>query len=87
MTYMNETGINKQLLARRVGLIIYDILAVMASSAIGLLMRFDMSYTELVNTMDSEIWIDNIWHYLPITMTLTFLAVSFLFWTKVRNTL
>ena len=44
---MNETGINKQLLARRVGLIIYDILAVMASAAIGLLMRFDMSYTKI----------------------------------------
>ena len=71
LTYMNETGINKQLLARRVGLIIYDILAVMASSAIGLLMRFDMSYAELVNTMDSEIWIDNIWHYLPITIVTT----------------
>ncbi|MCR5485936.1 MAG: polysaccharide biosynthesis protein [Lachnospiraceae bacterium] len=56
---------NKQLLLRRAALITYDILAILASDALGLLMRFDMSYAELKGTPGSEIWIENIWKYLP----------------------
>ena len=52
---------NKQLFVRRLGLITYDLLAVMASSALGLLMRFDMSYYELTHTVGSAEWIENIW--------------------------
>ena len=68
---MNANGFNRQLFVRRAALIIYDILAVAASSALGLLMRFDMSYSELVNTVDSNVWIDNIWDYMPVSIIST----------------
>ncbi len=68
---MNDNHINRQLLVRRLGLIVYDILAIMASSALGLLMRFDMSYAELTSTIDADIWIDNIWRYLPVSIVVT----------------
>ncbi|MBR1876650.1 MAG: polysaccharide biosynthesis protein [Lachnospiraceae bacterium] len=69
---------NKQLFARRIGLITYDILAVMASSALGLLMRFDMSYYELTHTVGSSLWIEHIWRYLPIGIVTT-VIVFYLF--------
>ena len=69
---------NKQLLLRRAALITYDILAIMASDALGLLMRFDMSYAELRDTPGSEAWIEHIWKYLPIGMICT-LVVFYLF--------
>ena len=69
---------NKQLFVRRLGLITYDLLAVMASSALGLLMRFDMSYYELTHTVGSYVWIENIWRYLPIGMVTT-IIVFYLF--------
>ena len=69
---------NKQLFVRRLGLITYDLLAVMASSALGLLMRFDMSYYELTHTVGSAEWIENIWRYLPIGMVTT-IVVFYLF--------
>ncbi len=69
---------NKQLFVRRLGLITYDLLAVMASSALGLLMRFDMSYYELTHTVGSSVWIENIWRYLPIGMVTT-IIVFYLF--------
>ncbi len=69
---------NKQLLIRRIGLITYDILAVMASCALGLLMRFDMSYSELLQTPGSALWIEHIWHYLPIGIIST-IIIFYLF--------
>ena len=68
---MNANGFNRQLFMRRAALVIYDLLAVAASSALGLLMRFDMSYSELVNTVDSDVWIDNIWQYMPVSIICT----------------
>ena len=75
---MNVTGFNRQLSVRRAALIIYDIMAVAASSALGLLMRFDMSYAELVGTFDADIWIDSIWQYLPISVIST-IIIFYLF--------
>ncbi|MBR1913395.1 MAG: polysaccharide biosynthesis protein [Lachnospiraceae bacterium] len=75
---MKDSHFNRQLFVRRAGLIIYDIIAIMASSALGLLMRFDMSYAELVSTVDADIWIDNIWRYLPITIVTTILIFHLL---------
>lgn len=60
---------NKALFIRRVGLIIYDIIAIMAASALGLLMRFDLSYAEITNKW----WIEVIWRYLPYNIVLTIL--------------
>lgn len=74
---MNANGFNRQLFVRRAALIIYDILAVAASSALGLLMRFDMSYSELVNTVDSNVWIDNIWDYMPVSIISTIILFYF----------
>ena len=71
-------GFNRQLSLRRAALIIYDILAVAASMALGLLMRFDMSYKELMSTYDADIWIDSIWQYLPIAVIST-VVIFYLF--------
>ncbi|MBR1524664.1 MAG: polysaccharide biosynthesis protein, partial [Lachnospiraceae bacterium] len=68
---MNVNRSNRRLSVRRAGLILYDILAVAASSALGLLMRFDMSYAELISTYDADKWIDNIWNYLPVAIIST----------------
>ena len=68
---------NRQLFVRRLGLITYDILAVLASSALGLLMRFDMSYYELTHTVGSREWIEHIWRYLPVGIVTTILIFYF----------
>lgn len=60
---------NKALFVRRVGLIAYDIVAIIAASALGLLMRFDLSYKMLM--ISNPIWVENIWRYLPINLILT----------------
>lgn len=65
---------NKALFVRRTGLIIYDILAITAASALGLLMRFDLSYAEISN----KLWIEMIWRYLPINIVIT-IAVFYAF--------
>lgn len=75
---VNNNGFNRQLFVRRAVLIVYDILAVTASSALGLLMRFDMSYAELAGTVNSDVWIDSIWKYLPISIVTT-IIVFYLF--------
>jgi len=69
---------NKQLLVRRAGLIIYDILAVLASSAIGLLLRFDLSYDELLHTVGGYAWQENLWSYLPANVIIT-IVIFYLF--------
>ena len=68
---MNDNGFNRQLFVRRTALIIFDILAVMASSALGLLMRFDMSYSQLSGTYGGLTWVDNIWKYMPVSLIST----------------
>lgn len=60
---------NKELFFRRIGLITYDIIAVMIASALGLLMRFDLSYAAISNKW----WVEYIWHYLPINLVCTIL--------------
>ena len=69
---------NKQLLIRRAGLIVYDILAVAVSSAVGLLLRFDLSYDELLHTVGGYTWQENLWTFLPVNIILT-LAIFYLF--------
>ncbi len=69
---------NKQLLIRRAGLIVYDILAVTVSSAIGLLLRFDLSYDELLHTVGGFTWQENLWTFLPVNIILT-LVIFYLF--------
>ncbi len=58
---------NRALFIRRTGLILYDIFAIAAASALGLLMRFDLSYQAITN----KLWIEMIWRYLPINIVLT----------------
>ena len=58
---------NKELFFRRIGLITYDIFAVMCASALGLLMRFDLNPAAITNKW----WIEFIWHYLPINLACT----------------
>ena len=62
---------NKQLLVRRAGLIVYDVLAVIFSSAVGLLLRFDLSYYELLHTVGGYAWQENLWEYLPVNIVIT----------------
>lgn len=64
---------NKALFVRRTGLILYDIIAIMASSALGLLMRFDLSYHLITNKW----WIEMIWRYMPFNLILTIAVFSF----------
>ena len=75
---MKGNVFNRQLFVRRTALILYDMLAVAASMALGLLMRFDMSYAELTGTYDSDIWIDSLWQYLPIAIVST-VVIFYLF--------
>ena len=65
---------NRALFVRRTGLIIYDIAAVGASSALGLLMRFDFSYSQISNPL----WVEMIWRYLPINIVTT-IAIFYAF--------
>ncbi|MBQ9549352.1 MAG: polysaccharide biosynthesis protein [Lachnospiraceae bacterium] len=62
---------NKQLFVRRAGLIVYDVLAVIVSSAVGLLLRFDLSYYELLHTVGGYVWQENLWKYLPVNIIIT----------------
>ncbi len=65
---------NKRLLVKRAGLLVYDIFAVMASSAVGLLLRFDLSYSELLNTVGGRTWQEHLWYYLPLNILATILV-------------
>jgi len=65
---------NKALFMRRTGLIIYDILAIIASGLLGLMMRFDLSYAAITNKW----WVEIIWRYLPINIVLT-IAIFYFF--------
>ena len=65
---------NKALFIRRTGLIVYDILAIMLSSALGLLMRFDLNY----HLISNKLWVEMIWRYLPINIIVT-IIVFYLF--------
>ncbi len=56
----------------------YDILAVIAASALGLLLRFDFSYDSLIHTVGGYLWRDNVWRYTPINIVTT-LVVFYLF--------
>ncbi len=69
---------NKQLLVRRAGLMVYDVLAVAVSSAVGLLLRFDLSYDELLHTVGGYMWQENLWKFLPVNVILT-LVIFYLF--------
>ena len=71
---------NKEIFVRRAGLITYDIFAILVSSAMGLLLRFDLSYDEMINASSGwgYIWQGNIWKYLPVNITLT-LFIFYLF--------
>ena len=64
---MKKLVTNKALLVRRIGLMTYDVVAILASSALGLLMRFYFDYESISNPM----WIEYIWHYLPINIVTT----------------
>ncbi|HHU75044.1 MAG TPA: polysaccharide biosynthesis protein [Clostridiales bacterium] len=65
--------IDTKLTIRRVFLLLCDIAVIMCSSALGLLLRFDLD----VRKVDS-IFIDSVWEYLPINMVTT-LIIFFLF--------
>ena len=49
----------------------YDVLAVIVSSAVGLLLRFDLSYYELLHTVGGYVWQENLWKYLPVNIIIT----------------
>lgn len=71
---MKKIVTNKALLVRRIGLMTYDVVAILASSALGLLMRFYFDYESISNPM----WIEYIWHYLPINI-ITTIVLFYLF--------
>ncbi len=58
---------NKALMIRRLTLIFYDILAIIAANALGLLMRFDFTYSHIT----SPVWQEYIWKYLPVNIITT----------------
>ncbi|NBH81511.1 polysaccharide biosynthesis protein [bacterium C-53] len=71
---MKKLVTNKALLIRRIGLMTYDVVAILASSALGLLMRFYFDYESISNPM----WIEYIWYYLPINIVTT-IIIFYLF--------
>lgn len=68
---MKKIVYNKALLIRRIGLMTYDIVAILASSALGLLMRFYFDYENI--NISNPMWIEYIWKYLPINIVSTIL--------------
>lgn len=65
---------NRQLFARRMMLIAYDILSVMAATYLGLITRFDFSYAEVLAQPDAGAYIESAWNYLPYSIVITLLA-------------
>ncbi len=63
---------NRQLFARRLGLIVYDIFAVMAATYLGLIARFDFSYSKIAD----RAFIETAWDYLPYSIGITLI----IFW-------
>lgn len=63
---------NRQLFVRRVGLIVYDALAVAFATYLGLIARFDFRYGDI----SDKNFIETAWNYLPISIVVTIL----LFW-------
>ena len=63
---------NKQLFARRVALIVYDVLSVVAATYLGLIARFDFSFKGISDV----VFIDTAWRYLPYSIIITIL----IFW-------
>ncbi len=65
--------ISKKLLIRRTFILICDIVMIMVSSALGLLLRFDLSPSKV-----PIIYIEPVWSYFPINLVLT-LIIFYLF--------
>ncbi len=64
---MLKNLIDKKLTIRRFFIIIVDIVIILVSSGMGLLLRFDLEYSKI-----NPIYIESVWHYLPINMATTF---------------
>ncbi|MBQ2115551.1 MAG: polysaccharide biosynthesis protein [Lachnospiraceae bacterium] len=65
--------INRQILHRRIVLIIFDIMAVCVSSIFPLWIRFDLKYTDI-----PEIYLSSAWNYMFVNVVVT-LIVFFMF--------
>ena len=63
---------NKQLFGRRAGLIVYDVLSVVAATYFGLIARFDFSYAAI----SDEAFKETAWRFLPYSILITIL----IFW-------
>ena len=68
-----SSKVNKQLIARRGFLIIYDIFAMIAASGFALILRYEFHY----NMIDA-VFIDNVWRYLPYNI-ITTLIIFYVF--------
>lgn len=66
-------NLNKQLLLRKIALIIYDIMAVLISSIFPLWVRFDLSYKDI-----PDVFTTSVWEFLPINVALT-LVIFYIF--------
>ena len=60
-----------RLLFRRVFLVSYDVVAILAASALALLLRFEFSYSQI----DAK-YIEMIWTYFPINILTTVVSES-----------
>lgn len=65
---MLKNIIDKKLTIRRFFIIIADIIIILASSGMGLLLRFDLEFRNI-----NPIYIESVWSYLPINMATTFI--------------
>lgn len=64
--------IDKKLTIRRFFIIIVDIVIILVSSGMGLLLRFDLEFSNI-----NPIYIESVWSYLPINMATTFVIFYF----------
>ncbi len=65
--------INTALLYRRISLLIYDVLAVCASSVLALLIRYEFVYKDI-----NPIFLESIYSFLPITILITIIVFELL---------
>lgn len=68
-----SSKVNKQLIARRGFLIVYDIFAMIVASGFALILRYEFHY----NLIDA-VFIDNVWRYLPYNI-ITTLIIFYVF--------
>lgn len=71
MKHLENILLNRQVLVRRIALLIFDVLAIILASGLSILLRFNLTYKEV----EVE-YAEMVWSFLPITIILTIIVFS-----------